>query len=91
MPDQLNQMLGQLDASSWESWKKSLGNMVKQAEQLGISNNMMEEFAAEFGDFLAANINPDVPENKSVKELWEAANESEQKVLSHLMIKLSKQ
>ncbi|MBO8168953.1 MAG: DUF3243 domain-containing protein [Thermoanaerobacteraceae bacterium] len=83
-------MLNQLDASSWEKWKKSLGNMVSQAEKIGVSQNMLEEFAVEFGDFLDANISPDIPENKAMKELWEVANEEEQKTLARLMIKLSR-
>ncbi|WP_366922696.1 DUF3243 domain-containing protein [Metallumcola ferriviriculae] len=89
MQEQLKGMLSQLDASSWENWKKSLGNMVQQAKKSGINQDTLVEFAAEFGDFLTHNISPDVPENIALKELWQAANEEEQKTLAKLMLKLT--
>lgn len=91
MENQVKQMLNQVDASSWESWKESLSSLVNQAQKLGVSQSMLEEFATEFGDFLDANINPDIPENKAMKELWEVADKKEQKTLARLMIKLSNQ
>jgi len=88
--DQLKELINRLDASSWDSWKKSLGKLANQAEKSGVSKDILVEFAAEFGDFLTKNVKPDVPENIAMKELWEAANEEEQKVLARLMLKITK-
>ena len=39
--------------SNWESWKKTLGQAVEFAEELGISRNQIGSLAQQVGDLLA--------------------------------------
>ena len=40
------------------------------------------------GDFLASKIDPRSPEQKVLKELWESADENEQRTIASVLIKL---
>lgn len=89
--EEMKQMLNKLDTSSWEQYKHSLGEAMEFANDMGISENEISRLAQTFGSYLANNINnPDIPENKALKELWEVATPEEQETLTGLMIKLAK-
>ena len=75
--------------SNWESWKKTLGQAVEFAEELGISRNQIGSMAQQVGDLLAQNVTPATPEQKAVKELWDVASQDERQVLANLMTKLA--
>ena len=75
--------------SNWESWKKTLGQAVEFAEELGISRNQIGSLAQQVGDLLAQNVPPANPEQKAVKELWDVANQEERQVLANLMTRLA--
>ncbi|HPU36018.1 MAG TPA: DUF3243 domain-containing protein [Bacillota bacterium] len=75
--------------SNWESWKKTLGQAVEFAEELGISRSQISSIAQQVGDLLAQNVPPANPEQKAVKELWEVANQEERQVLANLMTRLA--
>lgn len=83
-----NELLKNLDTSSWETWKKSLGAAVKSAEGMGIPEDQISNYAAQFGSYLQNIVNPDLPENQSLKELWEAASPDEQKAIASAMVRL---
>ncbi|HOV78932.1 MAG TPA: DUF3243 domain-containing protein [Bacillota bacterium] len=75
--------------SSWENWKKTLGQAVEFAEELGISREQITSMAQQVGDLLAQNVPPANPEQKTVKELWDVADQQEKQVLASLMTKLA--
>ena len=79
-----------MDASSWESWKKSLASAVEYSEGLGVSDEQISNFAVKLGSYLSTNISPDIAENKSLKELWKVASPEEQKAIANCMVKLVK-
>ena len=70
----MQQILNKLDTSSWENYKRSLGEAMEFANDMGITDNQISEFAQQFGSYLAQNITPDIPENRALKELWEIAS-----------------
>ncbi|ATW26330.1 DUF3243 domain-containing protein [Candidatus Formimonas warabiya] len=86
----MQQILNRLDTSSWESYKRSLGEAMEVANDMGISEDQISQFAQQFGSFLANNISPDIPENRALKDLWQAASPEEQKTIAGLMIKLAR-
>jgi len=86
----LNEILQKMDLSSWKSWKHSLGLAVEFAEELGVSQQTINGFAAQFGTYLTNTIPAEMPENKAVKELWEIASPEEQKSIAACMVKLAK-
>lgn len=74
--------------SSWEEWKKALGQAVEFAQEMGVSGDQLVGIARQAGDFLAQNVPPANPEQKAVKELWEVADDGERNVLANLMTRL---
>ena len=86
----MQEILNQLDTSSWENYKRSLGEAMEVASDMGFSEQDIAQFAQKFGSFLASNVSPDIPENKAVRELWEIASPEEQKTVASLMMKLAK-
>lgn len=86
----MNNIFSQLDTSSWNAYKRSLGQGVETAQELGVSDRALTTFAASFGEFLARNAEADLPENKAIKEMWQVADSGDQKVLAGLMVKLAK-
>ncbi len=75
--------------TNWDSWKRTLGQAVEYAEEMGISKDQITSMAQQLGDILAQNVPPANPEQKAVKELWDVAEASERKVLTDLMTRLA--
>lgn len=75
-------------SSSWSEWKSQLQEAVQIGESLNLSPDQMAERAEQIGDFLAQRIDPKNPEQKLLKELWQAADDEEQKTLAGILIKL---
>lgn len=74
--------------TSWDSWKRYLGQAVEFAEEIGVSKDKIKSTAQEVGQFLADQVPPATPEQKTIKELWQVANNDEKQVLTSLMMKL---
>ncbi len=75
--------------TSWDNWKKYLGQAMEFAEELGISREKVQGYAMTAGAILADNVQPANPEQKVLKELWEVADREEQEVIARLMTKLA--
>lgn len=75
-------------AGSWEGWKAQLAEAVQLGRSMEMSTEQMAEKAAQVGDFLAQRIDPRSPEQKVLKELWETADEDEQRTIANVLIKL---
>lgn len=69
-------------------WKDFLNERMQQGKNLGIDEQTMTDFAAEVGDYLAKNVDPQNEEERLLKDLWEVGNEEEQRTMAHLMMKL---
>jgi len=74
--------------TTWDTWKRTLGQAVEFAEELGIGREQITSMAQQVGDLLAQSVPPANPEQKAVKELWEVANIDERKILADLMTRL---
>ncbi len=83
-------ILNGLDTSSWENYKKSLGEATRAAEDFGISDRTIAGFATTFGEFLNQNAHADLPENRAIQELWNVADKKERHTLAKLMVQLCK-
>ncbi|ATW26331.1 DUF3243 family protein [Candidatus Formimonas warabiya] len=86
----MHEILNKLDTSSWDNYKRSLGRGMEVAKELGMSEQEIASVAQKFGSYLSQNINPDLPENKALKELWQIADPHEQQTLTNLMMKIAK-
>lgn len=85
-----SEILNGLDTSSWENYKKSLGNATRAAEDFGVSDRAIAGFATTFGEFLNQNAHADLPENRAIQELWNVADKKEKHTLAKLMVQLCK-
>lgn len=72
----------------WEKWKSYLKQAVEFAEELGIPAEKIRFFAREAGEVLAQNVTPANAEQKTLRELWQVADNQEKQVLANLMTKL---
>ncbi|WP_040948746.1 DUF3243 domain-containing protein [Gorillibacterium massiliense] len=72
---------------SYAKWKKFLSERVSAAERSGMSEETIIKMAKEIGDFLASKIDPQNKEEGVLKELWEAADEEEKKVLAKVIFR----
>lgn len=77
--------------SNFDTWKKFLGDRVKQAEKMGMTEETINKLAFEIGDFLDDKVDPANASNRALKELWQVGDENERRTIAGLMVKLAKQ
>jgi hypothetical protein len=77
--------------NNFDEWKKFLADRVSQAESLGMDQDTVHDLAYEIGDYLAQDIDPKNDQQRLLKELWEVADEDQQRVMAGLMVKLVEQ
>ena len=74
--------------TNFEKWKQFLSNRVQAAENIGLSEDQISKLAYKIGDFLAQKIDPENEQEKILADLWQVADENEQKTIARLMVKL---
>jgi len=79
-------MVVDLGMDSWSEWRETLARAVQMGREIGLSDEEIADKAEMIGDFLASNVDPQNPEQKILKELWEAADERQQQELAKLII-----
>ncbi|HHW05913.1 MAG TPA: DUF3243 domain-containing protein [Clostridia bacterium] len=77
-----------MEITSWEQWLDTLGTALSKAQSMKMPKKLLTKSAAELGDFLFDTIDPDVPENRLLKKMWEVADRKEKEALANVMIKL---
>ncbi|WP_028775819.1 DUF3243 domain-containing protein [Shimazuella kribbensis] len=73
---------------NFDEWKKFLQGRVEQASNLGMDNESIHDLAYEIGDYLAKDVDPKNEQERLLKELWDVADENQQRVMADLMVKL---
>jgi hypothetical protein len=73
---------------NFQDWKSFLSERVEQAQKLGMNQDTISEVAYQIGDYLAQGVDPKNEQERVLKELWDAADEQEQKTMANLMVKL---
>lgn len=72
---------------NFDRWKEFLGDRVEQARDAGMSDKQLEEVAVRMGDFLANKVDPENPQERLLKQLWEA-NPDQKHNMARMMINL---
>lgn len=75
---------------NFDTWKKFLGERVKQAEKSGLSEEAIANLAYEIGGFLDDKVDPQNASNRALKEIWDVGDEEERRTIARLMVKLAK-
>jgi hypothetical protein len=73
---------------NFDEWKKFLQTRVDQASNLGMDQSTIHDLAYEIGDYLAKDVDPKNEQERLLKELWDVADENQQRVMAELMVKL---
>ncbi len=73
---------------NWSEWRQTLAQAVNIGHGMGMSDAEIADKAEAIGDFLANNVDPQNPEQGILKELWEAADERQQKELAKMLINI---
>lgn len=73
----------------WDNWKKLLGKTVDLGESVGMSDKTITSVAEKVGSFLSNNVDPRNDEERLLRELWDAADESDRRTLAKLVVKIS--
>ncbi|MBE3555997.1 MAG: DUF3243 family protein [Firmicutes bacterium] len=73
---------------SFEEFKHEMAQRIEVAEEIGLSPKMIRRQAARVGDWLAEHYDVQSPEQRLLKELWEAADEKEQEAIASAMTKM---
>lgn len=74
---------------SFQRFTGELRSRVEAAQSLGVPD--LKQRAADFGDYLAQHVDPQSPEQRLLKEMWQVANEDEQQAIANAMFKLVEQ
>ena len=77
-------------SKDWDNWKEALGKAVDLGENIGLSNNSINNIAEKVGGFLANHIELTNDEEKLLKELWDVGNQHDRHVLAKLVVKMTK-
>lgn len=73
---------------TFDKWKDFLHDRVEKAKQTGMSEDIISKLAYQIGQFLDEKVDPKNDEEKLLKELWDAGDEEERKVIARLMVKI---
>lgn len=76
---------------NFEQWKDFLAARLQQAQQQGLSQQVIADVAYQIGDYLAKQVDPKNPEERLLADLWSVADEQEQHAIANMMIKLVQQ
>jgi predicted metal-binding transcription factor (methanogenesis marker protein 9) len=73
---------------NWDQWKNFLGDRIDQAQEQGMSDEVIHEMAHQVGDYLAKQVDPKNEQERVLADLWSVATEEEQKAIARIMVKL---
>lgn len=72
---------------NFDRWKEFLGDRVEQAREAGLTDEQIESVAVKMGEYLANKIDPENPQERLLKQLWDA-NPDQKHNMARMMINL---
>lgn len=72
---------------SFEQFKGALGDKLNLAHKAGASRGTILNAAKDFAEWLSREVDPQNPEQRLLKELWEVADENEKNALVNMLVK----
>lgn len=73
---------------NWDSFKQTLGQGVDLARGIGISEDNIEHAAKNVGDFLNKHVDPENPQQRTLKELWDSSSDEDRQHLAKSVINM---
>jgi L-lysine 2,3-aminomutase len=84
----MNQTDAQAALDDFSKWKEFLGNRVDQAQAAGMSEQQIADTAYRIGNYLSDKIDPKNPQERLLKQLWEAGDKNDQHALARMMTQM---
>jgi hypothetical protein len=72
----------------WNQWRQTVHEAIQNARKLGMPDQLIVVASTKVGDFLSTRLCAATPEEALIKELWDAAEPNERKVLGKLLFKI---
>ncbi|GFN22466.1 DUF3243 domain-containing protein [Thermanaeromonas sp. C210] len=72
----------------WQKWKDTLAAAINVGSMMGINEDTMGNIAYRIGNFLADKVDPANREQRVLKELWDAADEGQRRVLAEVITQM---
>lgn len=73
---------------SFDRFKTELGQKVQVAKTTGMSDRTIANHAQEVGDYLAKHYDPQSPEERLLKELWDVSDQRQQQAIAEALVHL---
>lgn len=78
-----------LNVNNWRDWKQTLGGAVDLGETVGLSDETITKMAEKVGTYLSNNVDPRNPEERLLKQMWDAAEDKDREVLAKIIVKMT--
>ncbi|RHW36373.1 DUF3243 domain-containing protein [Neobacillus notoginsengisoli] len=73
---------------NWKQWEDFLADRLHQAQDEGVSKNVVSDLAYQIGDYLANQVEPKNEQERILADLWSVADKDEQQAIANMMVKL---
>lgn len=73
---------------NFDRWKEFLGDRIEQAQAGGMTNEQLENVAVKMGNYLANKVDPENPQERLLKHMWEA-NPDKKRDIAQMMINMA--
>ncbi|MFW5988158.1 MAG: DUF3243 domain-containing protein [bacterium] len=73
---------------NWDKWKQTIGQAVDLGQRIGLSEDTIVNIGSRIGNFLDKEADPENREQRVIKEMWDMADEEEQKSLTRLIVRM---
>ncbi|CAM4031274.1 DUF3243 domain-containing protein [Lederbergia lenta] len=73
---------------NWDQWKNFLGDRLDNAQEQGMSQDVINQLAHQVGDYLANQVDPKNEQERVLSDLWSVASEEEQQAIASVMVRL---
>ncbi|ERJ13030.1 DUF3243 domain-containing protein [Haloplasma contractile] len=78
---------GMKNIENWEKWQQNLHTAINLGERIGLNDETIGKVAKRVGDFLTNRVDPENPQQRLLKDLWEVADDDERKILTKVLVK----
>jgi Protein of unknown function (DUF3243) len=75
----------------FDKWKETLHKVIHVSEAVGMKEETVVDIAKRIGDFLANKVDPENPQQRLIKQLWEVGSPEERHAMAHMIVKMVEQ
>jgi hypothetical protein len=72
----------------WAQWRETVHKAIQTARKIGMSDEQIIQSSFKVGEFLTQRVCSGSKEGEIIRELWDAAEPEERKVLARLLFKI---